>query len=356
MNQLPFTSINYGLDTSVEGRYVTKALLDASMKGVGKTHKTAIFPCGIFQYKKGINDKPGTPNYDLLQKAISSTVRRFYPNYFNCDWSVQKAGIIKDREIKANALTQLSFSEKKILYNIFKKHPDYAEKISFLVNDDKEIPVVNMDSNVQTPTEIGATMGCRTYNGLDINFDVEYALKLLKEIIKQGKLPDNYLFSAIQKDGRGNIAPNTIILPTIAMEAVLENKTENQDVIVDKFMKKLDDAIIDAKDELIERFNHIASQPEAAAKFMYENNIMKGYIPEEGIISALKHGTLALGQIGLAETLQLLIGCNQTTTNGLNLAIKIEELFKKRCAEFKQQYKLNFGVYYTPKLFPLGVA
>jgi ribonucleoside-triphosphate reductase len=81
---------------------------------------------------------------------------------------------------------------------------------------------------------------------------------------------------------------------------------------------------------------------------MYENNVMEGYIPEEGIRSALKHGTLAIGQLGLAETLQILIGTDQTTEKGMKLAKRIEQLFKDRCAEFKEEYKLNFGVYYTP--------
>lgn len=83
---------------------------------------------------------------------------------------------------------------------------------------------------------------------------------------------------------------------------------------------------------------------------------MAGYIPEEGIRSALKHGTLALGQLGLAEALQILIGKDHTSPEGMELAKKIESLFKERCAEFKEKYKLNFGVYYTPKLFGLGVA
>ena len=86
-NQLPFTSINYGTCTLPEGRMVTKALLEGSIKGVGKLHKTAIFPCGIFQYMKGVNDKPGTPNYDLYQLALESTAKRLYPNYANVDWS-----------------------------------------------------------------------------------------------------------------------------------------------------------------------------------------------------------------------------------------------------------------------------
>jgi ribonucleoside-triphosphate reductase len=87
-NQLPFTSINYGTCTLPEGRMVTKALLDVSIKGIGKLHKTPIFPCGIFQYMKGVNDKPGTPNYDLYRLALKSTASRLYPNYANVDWSV----------------------------------------------------------------------------------------------------------------------------------------------------------------------------------------------------------------------------------------------------------------------------
>ena len=66
---------------------IIKALLEGSIKGVGKLHKTAIFPCGIFQYMKGVNDKPGTPNYDMYQLALESTARRLYPNYANVDWS-----------------------------------------------------------------------------------------------------------------------------------------------------------------------------------------------------------------------------------------------------------------------------
>lgn len=85
-NQLPFTSINYGTCTLPEGRMVTKALLEGSIKGVGKYHRTPIFPCGIFQKMKGVNDK-GSPNYDLYQLALKSTSHRLYPNYANCDWS-----------------------------------------------------------------------------------------------------------------------------------------------------------------------------------------------------------------------------------------------------------------------------
>ena len=273
-NQLPFTSINYGTCTLDEGRMVTKALLEVSIKGLGKLHKTSIFPCGIFQCMKGVNRKSGEPNYDLYQLALKSTAQRLYPNYANVDWS-GNAGY--DR------------------------------------ND---------------PRTYFSTMGCRTANGLDVN--------------GFGQL----------KDGRGNICPVTIIMPTLAMQAKEEFENQFEDKyttdITDIFIAKLDKKIHEAKDMLIERFEWICKQNPDSAKFMYENGTMKGYIPEEGIRSALKHGTIVIGQLGLAETLQILIGCDHTEEEGMELAKKIEQLFKTRCSEFKEKYKLNFGVYYTP--------
>ena len=285
-NQLPFTSINYGTCTLPEGRMFTKALLDVSIEGLGKLHKTSIFPCGIFQCMKGVNREPGDPNYDLYQLALQSTAKRLYPNYANVDWS-GNAGYDK--------------------------------------ND---------------PTTYFSTMGCRTVNGADIN-------------VEPGINPQ-------RKDGRGNICPVTIILPTIAMEAI-QNVEDNENAngkesIIDAFMELLDKKIHEARDMLLERFEWICSQSPASAKFMYENNTMSGYKPEEGIISALKHGTLVIGQLGLAEALQILIGCDYTEEKGMEVAKKVEQLFKDRCAKFKKEEHLNFGVYYTPKLFGLGVA
>lgn len=273
-NQLPFTSINYGTCTEPEGRMVTKALLDASIKGIGKLHKTSIFPCGIFQCMKGVNREPGDPNYDLFRLALRSTAQRLYPNYANVDWSG---------------------------------------------ND-------GYDKN--DPKTYFSTMGCRTANTWDIN--------------GFGQL----------KDGRGNICPVTIIMPTLAMEAE-SNAAQEQEMygtsnIVEEFMNILDTKIHEAKDMLLERFEWIYSQSPDSAKFMYENGVMEGYIPEEGIVSALKHGTLGVGQIGLAETLQILIGCDHTADRGMELAKRIEKLFYDRCAEFKKEYKLNFGTYFSP--------
>ena len=131
-NQLPFTSINYGTCTSTEGRVVIKALILGSIKGVGKFHKTPIFPCGIFQYMKGVNDKPGTPNYDLYQLALKSTAKRLYPNYANVDWS-GNAGEDKVFEIKNNFLGGLSSEEKKKLISAIEKDPKIADELGIKI-------------------------------------------------------------------------------------------------------------------------------------------------------------------------------------------------------------------------------
>ena len=171
---------------------------------------------------------------------------------------------------------------------------------------------------------------CRTYNGYDMN--------------GFGQM----------KDGRGNICPVTIILPTLAMES--KGKVGHKDI--DSFMELLDKKIHEAKIMLEERFNYICSQNPSSAKFMYENGTMRGYVPEEGIISAMKHGTLAVGQLGLWETLEILADTNLCEEKGMELAKKIEQLFQDRCNEFKHElhkldngyeYYLNYGVYFTPE-------
>lgn len=258
---------------------VIKALLEGSINGVGKYHRTPIFPCGIFQLMKGVNRKEGDPNYDLFRLALQSTSQRLYPNYVNCDWSGNEGY-------------------------------------------DKNDPRTYM-----------STMGCRTMTALDIN--------------GLGQL----------KDGRGNVCPVTIILPTLAMESKetaikLYEESDKSDsfvnIHINCFKKLLDKKIGEAKDMLIERFEWICQQSPKSASFMYDNNVIAGYVPEEGIRSALKHGSLAIGQVGLAETLQILIGKDHTTEEGMVLAKEIESLFNKRCKQYKEKYKLNFGVYYTP--------
>ena len=268
-NQLPFSSINYGTCTLPEGRLVIRSILESSIKGVGNG-ATSIFPCQIFQLMDGVNTSPKDKNYDLFELAVECTSKRLYPNYCNCDWS---------------------------------------NDVGFNKDDPRTYP---------------STMGCRTWNGVDINAPSE-ALSHLK-------------------DGRGNIAPATIILPTLAMEAKKKaEKEQKSEYIVDYFMDILEKAIGECKDELIERFNWICAQNPASAKFMYENNTFFSYgddFKNEGIRGALKHGTLAIGQLGLAECLQILLGCDHCNPKGMEVAKRIESLFKSKCAEYKEEWRM----------------
>lgn len=198
----------------------------------------------------------------------------------------------------------------------------------------------------EQPTEIFSTMGCRTCNGADINFKHSFE-ENINRIVNEEPLYDD-MTSAAQKDGRGNICPSTIILPTLAMEAVEKVKSGKADGVVEEFMKILDKCIHETKDTLLERYKHICSQSPKAATFMYDNHTMAGYVPEEGIQSALRHGTLVIGQLGLSECLTILIGKDQTTDEGMELAKRIEMLYLERCNAFKKEYSLNFGVYLTP--------
>lgn len=341
-DQLPFSSINFGKNTSLEGKLLNESFYRASILGIGKFGRTSIFPCQIFQYDKDVNGKEGTPNYEFYQKALNSTVRRLYPNYANSNWSVQIEGMKKDRALKREVIRALDSSTHESLVKVFTKNPEVGKKINVYVENGHLIV-----SEKVRPEEDFSSMGCRTNNGYDVNFTEDYFKSLLMKILETGDVPDNYLCSAIQRDGRGNIAPQTIILPTVAMLAKKKSKNDPS-TIVEVFMKLLDKYIEDTKDALLERFEWIASQSPQSAKFMYQNNTMKGYVPEEGIRSALKHGTLAIGQLGLAECLQILIGCDHTEEKGMNLAIQIESFFKQKCDEYKEKYHLNFGVYYTP--------
>ena len=124
-NQLPFTSINYGTCTSSEGRLIIEALLNGSIKGVGATHRTAIFPCGIFQYSKNINGLPGTPNYDMYQLALKSTAKRLYPNYVNVDWSNDTDW--SDVVFKDDFLSKMSEGDKEKLIKIIQESPEIGD-------------------------------------------------------------------------------------------------------------------------------------------------------------------------------------------------------------------------------------
>ena len=134
---------------------IIDCLLDASIRGTGKNHLTPIFPCGIFQMKKGINRKPGDPNYHLFKKALESTSKRIYPNYANCDWSNQKAWKKADIDVKERVIGELNEFEKNTLIERLNYNTVLAEKLSILSFDNGEI-IIDVE---EKPYEYFGTMG-----------------------------------------------------------------------------------------------------------------------------------------------------------------------------------------------------
>lgn len=167
---VPFTSINYGLETSHEGRIIIKAILDTTIKGLGEHGRTSIFPCTIFQMKTGINRKPSDPNYDLFRLALKSTAKRIYPNYVNCDWSVHKDWIARDRVMRQELCDEFGID----LAEACNAHPEWAKKMrlgfTYITNNNGDVlnfsvsPIEDVDV-----CEEASTMGCRTQNGYNIN-------------------------------------------------------------------------------------------------------------------------------------------------------------------------------------------
>lgn len=269
-SQVPFTSINFGRDTSTEGRFVTKKMLGASMSGIGKHHLTPIFPISIFQYKAGCNANPGDPNYDLKQMAIESLSKRIYPNFVNCDYS--------------------------------QAHEDPDNKDTYF-----------------------ATMGCRTMLGYDRHTD------------------------SYNRVGRGNLVPNTMILPKLGIEyGVCLGKRETPDL--DGFWSAFEDLLMLCEQGLLERFDIMVNQPPEVAPFMYQNGTMKD--AQDCVMSnyeALKHGTLAMGYIGIAEMCQALFGKNHAEDKEVHaFALKVVQRINEYAKEASERHDLNFSCYATP--------
>lgn len=271
-SQVPFTSINFGRDTSTEGKLVQKWMLNASLAGVGKHHLTPIFPISIFQYKSGVNAEPGTPGYALKQHAIESLSKRIYPNFVNCDYS--------------------------------QAHED-----------------------PENPDTFFATMGCRTMLGMDIH---------------DAKNPYNRV-------GRGNLVPNTMILPKLGIEyGICLGKREKADL--EGFWNAFEDLLKLCEQGLLERYDVMVNQCSAAAPFMYQNGTMKdAQSCRESVYNALRHGTLAMGYLGIAETMTALFGKNHAEDAEVHqFALKIVQRINEYAKEATKRNGLNFSCYATP--------
>ena len=269
-SQVPFTSINFGRDTSTEGRFVSEHMLKASLAGIGKHHLTPIFPISIFQYKQGCNANPEDPNYDLKKLAIESLSKRIYPNFVNCDYS--------------------------------EAHEDLSN-----------------------PDTYFATMGCRTMLGYDRHSD------------------------SYNRVGRGNLVPNTMILPKLGIEyGICLGKRETPDL--DGFWSAFEDLLMLCEQGLLERFDIMVNQPPEAAPFMYQNGTMKdAQSCRVSNYEALKHGTLAMGYIGIAEMCQALFGKNHAEDENVHeFALKVVKRINEYAKEASERHDLNFSCYATP--------
>ena len=269
-SQVPFTSINFGRDTSTEGRFVTRKMLEASVSGIGKHHLTPIFPISIFQYKQGCNANPEDPNYDLKQLAIESLSKRIYPNFVNCDYS-------------------------------------------------------QAHENENDPDTFFATMGCRTMLGYDRHSD------------------------SYNRVGRGNLVPNTMILPKLGIEYGI-CLGERKEPDLEGFWSAFEDLLMLCEQGLLERFDIMVNQPPEAAPFMYKNGTMKdGQKCVMSNYEALKHGTLAMGYIGIAEMCQALFGKNHAEDEKVHeFALSVVRRINEYAKDASERHDLNFSCYATP--------
>lgn len=264
--QVPFSSINYGTDTSPEGRMAMRNLLLATDAGLGDG-ETPIFPVQIFKVKEGVNYEKDDPNYDLFRLAMKTSAKRLFPNFSFLD---------------------APFNKK------YYKPNDYNSEVAY--------------------------MGCRTRvmgNVYDPTREVTC--------------------------GRGNLSFTSINLPRLAIEAKGD---------INKFYKSLDDMIDLVIRQLLHRFKIQCAKIGKNYPFLMEQNIWldSDNIGEYDTVSeVLRHGTLTVGFIGLAETLKALIGKHHgESAEAQKLGLAIIGHMRKRMDDEAQKTKLNFSLIATP--------
>ena len=264
--QTPFSSINYGMDTSTEGRMVMKNMLLVTEAGLGNG-ETAIFPIQIFRVKDGVNFNPGEPNYDLFKLSCRVSAKRLFPNF--------------------------SFQDAPFNLQYYKEgHPE---------------------------TEI-AYMGCRT------------------RVIGNVNDPEREITY-----GRGNLSFTSINLPRIA---ILANKN------IDWFFSELDRKIDLVVEQLLERFEiqakkKVHNYPFLMGEGVWIDSEKLNY--DDEVREVLKHGTLSVGFIGLAEALKALLGVHHGESEiAQNLGLDIIGHMRKRMDDLSAETHLNFSLLATP--------
>ena len=270
--QVPFSSINFGTDTSAEGRMVTKNYLLSVDAGLGKG-ETPIFPISIFKVKEGVNYNKEDPNYDLFKLSCKVSAKRLFPNFSFIDSPFNKQ---------------------------YYKEGDFT-------------------------TEVGY-MGCRT--------------RVLANVADPNKAVT---------PGRGNLSFTTINLPRLGIKhgIITNEKTD-----LNGFFEELGNLMDMVKDQLLERFEIQCSKKMYNFPFLLGQGVWldsEKLKPNDRLRKILKHGTLSIGFIGLAECLKALIGKHHgESEEAQKLGLKIVKFMREKCDEYCKQYNLNFTCLATP--------
>ena len=272
--QVPFTSINFGTDTTPAGRLVSLDLLQATENGLGKG-ETPIFPISIFKVKSGVNYEPGDPNYDLFKKSMAVSAKRLFPNFCFIDAP----------------------------YNLkYYKKGDYRTEI--------------------------ATMGCR--------------MRVFASVFPES---DGIV------TGRGNCSFTTVNLVRIGIKHGICLK-ERKEADWDGFYKELDEKMDLVKDELLERFEFQANQHVRNFPFLMGQGNWFGSEKlgwNDTLRDVIKHGTLSVGFIGLAETLVAMVGKHHgEDEDARELGLDIITHMREKCDDYSKKYHLNFSLLATP--------
>ncbi|MGN1357751.1 MAG: anaerobic ribonucleoside triphosphate reductase [Bacilli bacterium] len=270
--QVPFSSINFGTDTSPEGRMVMKNYLHSVDAGLGK-NETPIFPISIFKVKEGVNYNKEDPNYDLFRLSCEVSAKRLFPNFSFMDSSFNK-------------------------------------------------PYFKGDYN----TEV-AYMGCRT--------------RVMGNVVDENKAVT---------PGRGNLSFTSINLPRLGIKHGIVSGLEKADL--KGFFDELEETMDMVKDQLLERFEIQCNKRIYNFPFLLEQGVWidsDKLKPTDRLRKVLKHGTLSIGFIGLAETLKALIGKHHgEDPEAQKLGLKIVKFMRDKCDEYAKEYNLNFTCLATP--------
>ena len=334
-NQVPFSSLNFGLDTSNCGRMVSDNIIRSQMEGLGDG-LTAIFPILIFKLMKGYTFNEGDPNYDLYNKAIKCLCRRFYPNFVGVDNSFNKTYIryeTKDIDLTGRQVTLKKRGSEETM-ELDLSVPTIFSKVEweYEVSTGDYWEVVKAENGVLSvrkliPNSTVAAMGCRTRTLGNIN-GVE------------------------QTTGRGNIAFHTINLPRLAIEAhiaVADEQTRKE-----LFFKRLDEILDDVKGSLLDRFALLANKtyenyPFTMQQGLYLTSDDKQHDVTDKVGEVLKQGSLSIGYVGLAETVLLLTGKTYGVDHEVDdFAFSIIKHIRKFVDACQKETHMNWSCFATP--------